>query len=701
MLLCERAVRFEKEVLEVEIRKFNSRRLAVATQRWILFLLPAAMIVSLAGCGGGSATSQNPPPPQSSISIAFQPEPAGSLAVGFGENLTAVVSNDSTNAGVDWSLTCQTPGNCGSLSALHTASGAPTTYLAPSTIGTNNVTVEIVALATANQNRNVVAPILVSSFDSNLKGSYVLQVQGTAANGGPTYQYAGVVVLDGNGGISSGEQTVNFLDPNTGALVSKSDPILAAPNSYFVGSDGRGTLTLTTGDTNIGGNGVETFTLVLLGNSQAQIAQMDFGSAATGASAVGTLNPQTSTAAPSGGYAFVVSGTNVVKSLPVAFGGVFNIDQPPSTISGAGSVADEILGKKVSASAAALSGTLTAPDSFGAITLNLTASFGNKSAPVQFTGYVVDSTHIALIETDTAAGNSSPFAATSGIAIGQGTSTGTFTGNSSFSGPYVFGVPGVDLSNSNTLPATLTSVGVFTADGSGNLTNGFTDTFLEFNTAQGTAKNPQTGAQISAQFAGTYSVDSTGTGRATLSFNNFTPAPKHGYQPVFLFYLSGNGNPPLVLQGGDSSYPSIGAGIAYPQTAPLTFSGDYGFSFTQQIGSENDGTSQLTANPQSNPPSLSGVADFNLGFGANFDQPFTGSLTAPASNGVFPGTLVGNNNVVSSLVFTPQITGDYYAIDSTHGFFVETDLVTQDAQQNGQVSFGYYAARTPLCEGCP
>ncbi|MGA9643171.1 MAG: hypothetical protein WBQ72_17370 [Terriglobales bacterium] len=51
---------------------------------------------------------------------------------------------------------------------------------------------------------------------------------------------------------------------------------------------------------------------------------------------------QTSTATPSGGYAFVVRGTNVVRSLPVAFGGIFNIDQPPSTISGAGSFVDQV-----------------------------------------------------------------------------------------------------------------------------------------------------------------------------------------------------------------------------------------------------------------------------------------------------------------------------------------------------------------------
>src|SRR5208337_1295017 len=310
-------------------------------------------------------------------------------------------------------------------------------------------------------------------------------------------------------------------------------------------------------------------------------------------------------------------------------------------------------------------------------------------------------TNIKLIESDNTSPTTPGFGSTAGLAIGQGAATGTFTSNTSFSGTYVFGIPGVDLSNSNILPATLTSAGLFTADGSGNLNSGFTDTFLLFNTAQGTVSQPQTGAQISASFTGQYSVDTSGTGRASSTSITFDPEPKHGYQPLFFFYLTGNGNPPLVLESGDDHYPSLGAGIAYPQTAPLTFSGDYGLSFTQQNGAENDGTAQMNANPTAMPPSLSGFADLNLAFSANIDQPFTGGFSTPASNGLFPGTLVGNNNIVSSVVFTPQIAVDDYVIDAGHGFFVETDLVTQGAQQNGQVSLGYYAVRTPLCDGCP
>lgn len=668
------------------------------------------MISLLAGCGGGStANVQNPqPPPQSQVSIAFNPEPAGSLAVSFTENLTAVVANDSNNLGVDWSLVCPSSvgtGNCGTLTTLHTASGAPNTYAAPSTLSTNSMAVEIVAYATAsNDLKNVVVPITITSFNSNLQaGTYVLQAQGVDSSLNP-YQFAAALALDGNGNIKNGEQTANYA--SSGSL---SDANLTG--SYFLGSDGRGTITINTNDNKIGANGAETFAFVYLSSSHALISQMDFGAAATGASATGTMDLQTSTAAPSGGYAFVVSGTDVVKTLPVVFGGVFNIDST-NTISGKGSVADEILAKKVSATALGLSGTLTPPDQFGAFTLNLTAPFSvdNKPIPLQFTGYIVDETHIKLIETDTGAGNTAPFGLTAGLAIGQGTATGTFTDNASFSGTYVFGVTGVDLSNLNTAPSTLTSVGLITADGIGNLSNGFTDTFLDLNTVQGTNANPQTGAQISVPFTGTYSVDSTGTGRASLTSITFNPEPKHGYEPVFVFYLTGAGNPPLVLEGGDNHYPSLGVGIAYPQsTETPAFSGDYALSFTQELSgaSENDGTAQLNANETTTPPSLSGFTDINFDFAANLDQPFTGTFSTPTATGPFPGILLGTNNTtLNSVAFTPQIAVDYYFIDPGHGFFVETDLVnsvppTTPPTPSGQVSIGYYATRTPVCTGCP
>ena len=677
--------------------QLNFRRSAVATERWILFATAAAMISLLAGCGGTTANVQNPPPPPpSQVAVAFQPQPGSSLGVGFSEDLTASVSGDPNNDGVDWHLTCSSgAGTCGTLSASHTASGVPTSYTAPASLSSNSMVVEVVAYSTFDPNKNTVAPITIGSFNSSLQpGTYVLQAQGVDSSLAP-YQFAAALAFDGAGNITGGEQTSNY---SSGSFTDTN-----LTGSYFLGNDGRGTITIKTSDNNIGGNGVETFTFVYLSSSRALISQMDLPDiAATGVSATGTMDLQTSTAAPTGGYAFVVSGTDVVKALPVAIGGVLNIDVP-NTISGTGSVTDEILGKKVNASDLGLSGTLTTPDQFGAFTLNLSAPFGaaNKSIPLQFTGYIVDATNIKLIETDTAVDNAAPFASTGGLAIGQGAATGTFTSNAAFSGTYVFGLTGIDLSNFNIAPYTLTSVALFAADGGGNLSTGFTDTFLAVSTTQG---NPLTGAQISAAFDGTYSVDSDGTGRASLTLADFSPVPAHGYQPLLFFYLTGNGKPALILEAGDAHYPSLGTGIAYPQSnATPAFNGDYGLSFTQeqQGGGQNDGTAQLNANSTTTPPSLSGIADINFGFGANQDQPFTGTFSAPTA-APFPGILLGtNNDNFSSVAFSPQITVDYYYIDPGHGFFVETDLLTDGAQQNGQVSIGFYAARTPVCDSCP
>jgi hypothetical protein len=656
-----------------------SGRLAVATRRWIFLLPLAVMLAMFAACGGGSTLNvQNaPPPPSSTVSIAFQPAPATSISINTTSALTAVVSNDPTNAGVDWSLTCQNKNNCGSLSALHTNSGQPTTYTPPLTFTGNSLSINIVALATANHNQNVVAPITITAFGSNLKGSYVFQGQGVGANSG-SYEFAGVVLLNGNGGITSGEQTVNFFDqnPSISALVSRSDPITGG--SYFLGPDGRGTITVTTSDQDVGTNGVETFSLVFLSASEALIAETDSGESATG-----TMNLQTSTVAPSGGYAFVVSGTDVATQSPTAFGGILNINAP-NTITGAGSIADQNLAGTVTPRQA-LSGTISAPDSFGAVTLNLSIPGFQSATTFQFEGYIVDATHIKLVENDNSTGAGS--GSTGGIAIGQGTATGTFTSTSSFSGTYVFGVLGVDLTGST--PNTFTSAGVFTADGSGDFTNGFTDTLLQQNGAQGTA-----GSQISAAFSGSYEIAPPGgIGRFRGYFDHFVSPPHPGYIPLYFFYLTGNGNPILFLDASDTSlnYPSLGAGIAYPQSAaPFTFSGDYGLSFTQQNGTENDGTGQITAISGT----LSGIVDNNSAFTITFDSPISGTYGAPLSNGRSAGTLSG-----PPFDFSPFAV-DYYVIDPTQGFFVETDLVNPN-DPSGVVSFGYYSARTPVCAGCP
>jgi hypothetical protein len=704
----------------------------VATKRRILLLSAAATISLLAGCGGSTFNVQNPPPPPpSNVTIAFQPQPGSSLAVGFSENLTAVVTNDSTNAGVSWKLSCPAGiTKCGTLSALNTASGASTTYTAPSSLSSNSELVQIVASSTFSPTTNVVAPITITTFSSGLKaGNYVLEAQGNQ-NGTP-YQFAGVITLDGQGDITGGEQTAN----SNG--VSVSDTIVASGSSYFIGNDGRGTITLNTGDNTIGGNGIETFAMVFLNNGpqnpQALISQIDFGSGGTGVSATGTLELQTGAAAPSGSYAFVLNGTDVLNGFPLAFGGVFNIPSSQTAISG---VVDEVIGEKFKISDGPfLTGSqVSSPDSLGKVTLTLVGVVDGthpKAVTALLAGYIVDASHIALIETDTdPASGVTALGMTGGIAIGQVSGAfGTFT-DASLSGPLVFGVTGVDLSQSNLTPATWTLVGVTTADGQANLTSGFIDSFLQLNCVQSSCKTGGiTGGQISAQFTGTYAVDSAsdncgassgtvvpGTGRACLTPATFTPAPNPTYSPELFFYLTGltaPGDPVALVLGVGAvapnpnlHYPSLGTGIAYVQSSAVaTFSGTYGMSFTQeQNATENDGTAQMTVNPNGT-PQISGASDSSAGTPDDPDNhSFTGGFATPLSTSGFAGSLfdaTGNTGPFNVDPSNPNngFSVDYFFIDAEHGFFVETDLINPNPG-SGQVGFGYYTARTPVCQGC-
>ena len=634
----------------------------MASSRRIFLPLFAAMISALAGCGGSTTNVQNPPaPPSTPISIAFQPAPASSVTLNSATPVIAVVSNDPSNAGVDWALLCQNNANCGTLSPLHTPSGAPTTFKPANAISGNTQAITIEAFATADHTQNVVTAITVTGFASNLQGTYVFETRGIDANG--PFQLAGVILLDGSGGVTSGEQT------HSDILLSVSDPI--SGGSYTIGPDGRGTLTINTADQNIGQQGIENLSLVFLSSSHALIATLDNPLlSASFETSSGTLDLQTSTTAPMGGYAFTVNGTDLSLG-PMAIGGVLKITSP-KTISGAGSVADQDDAGAVFPNAT-LSGTVTNPDSFGSLKFNLTTAFA--PTPIQFTGYIVDALHIKLIESDNN-GSGAGFGSTAGLAIGQGAATGTFTKEAAFAGTYVFGILGQDLS---AFPTSLASVGRFTADSSGHLKNGYNDELLY-----------GFGVEISDSFTGSYTLDSTGTGRVDSSFNFSSSGPG----PEFIFYLTGNGNPPLVLDA-DDAIGSVGIGLAHPQAvAPFSFNGTYGLRFTQSNGqSENDATGPITVNGPSN--TLTGEVDTNLDFSPQPNTPLAGTFAAIPSSGRFTGTL--NNTFFPTPGNIPKtIAVAFYLIDSGHGFFIETDSLT-----SGELSFGYFSTRTPVCPTCP
>jgi hypothetical protein len=111
----------------------------LARKAFVLFSLGS--ITGLAGCMGGTTlpASQTPQP----LSVLFISGPPTSLAIQASATLVAAatfpasVPISSVNNFVTWSLTCGSPGACGTFSANADANGV--TYTAPSAVPTGSI----------------------------------------------------------------------------------------------------------------------------------------------------------------------------------------------------------------------------------------------------------------------------------------------------------------------------------------------------------------------------------------------------------------------------------------------------------------------------------------------------------------------------------------------------------------------------------
>lgn len=98
------------------------------------------------------------------ISVQFATALPATLDVSASIQLTAVVKNDPTNAGVTWSIICASP-DCGSVSVAETSSGVATTYTAPATtpvsMGGINAAVQITATSVADPTKYAASTISI------------------------------------------------------------------------------------------------------------------------------------------------------------------------------------------------------------------------------------------------------------------------------------------------------------------------------------------------------------------------------------------------------------------------------------------------------------------------------------------------------------------------------------------------------------
>lgn len=171
-------------------------------------------------------------------------------------NLAATVTNDTSNAGVAWSVTCvasTTTGNCGSVTPAMTASGGVTTYKAPTTAdGVNPVMITATAIAATGSATPAAATtvatitaaatisVALTAASSGLGplGSTMLtaSVRSDSSNAGVTWSVAcgnpasGACGVLSNTGGSGGTYTAIYTAPSavpTGGVVTVS----ATPNA--------------------------------------------------------------------------------------------------------------------------------------------------------------------------------------------------------------------------------------------------------------------------------------------------------------------------------------------------------------------------------------------------------------------------------------------------------------------------------------
>jgi hypothetical protein len=573
----------------------------------------ACVTVWLNACGGGSATA-----PQA-ISVAYSPQPPASLAVRATTSLIAVVINDDKNAGVSWKAACDSS-QCGSFSSGTTPSASQTIYSAPSAVS-SSLAVTITATSLADSSKSASATISITPTGSPAvlsDGAYVFHLSGQG-NTGPYFVVGAFTVKDGL--ITKGEQDVG--DAGGGYT----DNLVAAGCSLTtVGENIQ--IVLDTGDGNIGVNGIETLRGTLVSSSRAVISEFDASAAGTG-----SLDLQTGTAAPDGGYVFAIAGQDNATLNQLVIGGVLNINATELSVKD--SVFDLNDGGNVEQAQTFASGSVSVPDPLGRITFNLFPSSASSVPGFVLTGYIVGPNRIQLVENQSDALG----ADLGGTALGQGVNTGGFSQASVLNTSYVHGSAGADSNGA------LTLAGGFHFDPDGTVSGK-----LALNDLVHSVSNTITG--------GTYRVDPTG--RVTLT----GVLPENLNVPLnFQLYLDGNGN---ALELGVDQIQAT-AGLAFLQTAPLaSFAGSYAIAGQGLLNIQGQPFWGTVGAVTVNSGTFNGSTDYTVqGSAPNPAVKLTGS--ADTATGLL--SLTGLN----ATSFQTANSYGYYPIDATRVLAIEID----------------------------
>jgi hypothetical protein len=515
----------------------------------------------------------------SPISVSISQAPPATLEANTTTPVAAVVTGDPANAGVDWS--CSPSASCGSFTPGHTASGAMSTYTAPSMAGSVTIT------ATSTTDKTAFATASVGIFTvvgvGNLSGNYAFYLSGEDSNH-RTYSLAGAVLLDGKGGVSGGEQ-----DSNNGAGNTSPEPggDKITGGTYSLGPDGQGTLTLNTNNANLGVGGKETLALTRVNDQHVLVTEFDVAATASGSLDLQTFFPEV-TGQVAGGYSFVLSGASSGGAL--VEGGTFSS-------AGGGTLSDVVVDQDVSGTTnlgLQTTGTYEAPDAFGRGRM----AFGGQN----FSYYMIGVEALRMIETD-------PSRPAVGSAYGQGALAGTAS-VASLSSNYVFTL------GSGPVGALLGAAGILNPNGRGKIPG-----FADIN---------EVGKQYSSEaFTANYTLGPNGYGRI-----NITPGTTQDVTTLGLYVTDPqlNLSDPNNTNGGggaliaDLDMNVVGAGEIIPQLSGATIKGNFAAGF--QAVSARGETDFVGAAMSTVSGSISGTGALNQLFGAGQTSgvPFSATL---------------------------------------------------------------------------
>jgi hypothetical protein len=566
--------------------------------------------------------------PRAPISVTLN-SPPSSVAATKTTALTATVSNDSANAGVTWSVTCGSA-QCGSFNPASTPSGTASTYSAPAAPPAP-ATVTVTATSVSDTSKSASASITITAAPPVLAdGNYVFHLAGE--DGTSPYFVAGAFTVQ-NGTISAGEQ--DMTDDN----ITANDQLVASGSSLSIVS-GNIQIVLNTGDNTIGVNGVETFRGTVVSNARVLIEEYD-----TFATATGSLDAQTSTAAPAGGYAFNLGGLDGTSNPSyLVIGGILNISG--AAIAVGNSVLDYNDGGNVAQKQSFASGTVSAPDAFGRVVFTLTPSTSSGLPSFAIAGYSVSTGQIQLVETNDMLGGDF-----GGTALGQGSNTGMFNQASVAGNSYAFGANGQD---NTTNGSNLVQI----AGGLGLNANNTVSGAIALNDL-----NVYFGSTITS---GTYTVDPTGrvTVTATVTSGSLSNNPTFTFQ----LYLDGNGN---ALELGVDNLQAT-SGLSFVQQAPSSdFEGNYALNVYGYSGINEEPAWSAAGPVTVASDSFSGYTDYSVQNAANTASVVTPGVPLSGSEDSSTGLLTLTGLYAGDT--TAQSGFGYYPIDGERVIAIEVD----------------------------